>query len=71
MLFLKTEDLRERHTSSLHYVCDFLSIKKIDTIETKIIFSNVYEEMNLDDRKFLLEKFSKEIDDLEKLLGWD
>lgn len=71
MLFLKTEDLRFNHKETIYKVYEFLNVKKIDSIKSQIIFSNKYPKMNDNDRKFLIEKYKKEIDDLEELLGRD
>ena len=71
MLFLKTEDLKEKHEETLHRVYEFLSVAEIDHTEHKIIFSNKYSMMEPSDRKFLQKTFRKEIEEIEGLLGWD
>jgi len=71
LLFLKTEDLKEKHEETLHRVYEFLSVAKTEHTEHKIIFSNKYNIMKPSDRKFLQKTFCKEIEEIEGLLGWD
>jgi hypothetical protein len=71
MLFIKTEDLKTNHYGTLNRVFDFLNITRIDTIKPQTVFSQKYPEMDIEDRKYLLNKFNDSITDLEQLLGWD
>lgn len=71
LLFLKTEELRDNYAASIQRTCNFLYVNELSNSAIKMDFSSNYPEMNIDDRRFLYEKFSKEIDELEELLGWD
>jgi len=71
MLFLKSEELINNHQSTLQKVFKFLDIKEDYYVKPEIVFDQKYGEMDIDDRKFLSEKFREDIDDLEELLGWD
>lgn len=71
ILFLRTEDLRQKHDITINRICDFLCIERLNHTKSEIIFSNEYEEMRLIDKKFLQNKFHNEINKLEVLLGWN
>ncbi len=71
MLFFKTEDLINNHQATLLKVFKFLDIKENYNVKPEIVFEQKYGEMNIDDRRFLCEKFSKDINTLEELLGRD
>lgn len=71
MLFIKTEDLRDNHESTLYRVFDFLGVSRISYIKPAIVNDNQYPPMSESDRMYLSKKFEKDIKDLEKLLAWD
>jgi hypothetical protein len=71
MLFIKTEDLRDNHESTLYRVFDFLGVSRVSNIEPARVNDNQYPPMSESDRMYLLKKFEKDIRDLEKLLSWD
>ncbi|MDY6937084.1 MAG: sulfotransferase domain-containing protein [Cyanobacteriota bacterium] len=71
MLFLKTEDLSDRHTETVDKVCEFIGVSPLNHQAAKRVFSNTYEPMSVADRQFLQERYRAEIAKLETLLGWD
>lgn len=71
MCFLKNEDLRNAHTSTLEKVFRFLEVDPSFSVASEIVFSHVYDDMLPEDKAFLFENFKKEIEVLEHLLDWD
>jgi hypothetical protein len=71
MLFLKTEDLKHRHTETIDRICDFLGVARLHHDRPAIVSSHRYPSMSLSDKTFLKRKFEEEILELEALLGWD
>lgn len=71
LLFLKTEDLRQRHAETMARVVSFLGLPPGPPTRHEIVFSNTYGEMDPATRALLLKIFEPEIKRLEDLLGWD
>ncbi len=71
MLFLRNEDLLEKHEETLLQVYDFLGVAPIYLPPRERIFAHEYEPMSAQDRRYLLDHFAHEIDSLEEFLGWD
>lgn len=71
MLFLKTEELREEHERTLQRVCAFLGIDPFPACKQEIVFSHEYDPMPPADWALLQRIFARELDELERLLGWD
>lgn len=71
MLFLKNEELKNDHASTLKRIFHFLGVDTSIMVEPKEVFSHEYDDMSKEDERFLKNKFLEEIKELEKLLGWD
>jgi hypothetical protein len=70
MLFLRTKDLRERHEETLVHVHRFLGVDPVAQ-PRRAVNARHYAPMREADRRHLLRRFAKEVDELERLLGWD
>ena len=72
LLFIRSERLMTEHVEALNDICDFLGVPAFDIApQHHIRFSQNYEPMDPQDRKFLTNCFASSIRDLEDLLGWD
>lgn len=71
IFFIKNEDLKDAHHSTIERICKFLEIEHIPHSQTKKIHSNDYLPMARIDQKYLIRKLKPDILELEKLLGWD
>jgi hypothetical protein len=71
MLFIKNEELRNDHSGTLNRTFSFLEVTPVDYIEPVNVNSNHYPPMSATDRKYLLKKFKRDIEELEKILNWD
>lgn len=71
MLFLRSEDLKRRHTETLDRVCRFLGAREIHHDRPETVFATPALEMADADRRFLAALYRPELVRLEALLGWD
>lgn len=71
MFFIKNEELRGDHANTLNRTFGFLSVRPVDYIEPVNVNNSHYPPMAVSDRKYLLKKFQRDIEELEKLLNWD
>ena len=71
MLFLRSEDLLRNRRETLARVYEFLEVEPQPLPESKGTFAGEYEPMRPQDRAYLLDLYSREIDALEAFLGWD
>lgn len=71
MLFIRSEDLSQRHRETLRQVYDFLGVADVGMPEERSVLAQKYDMMSQIDRSYLVELFSQELDALEQFLGWD
>lgn len=73
VLVLKYEDFKKDPVSTLNKVFEFLGAdKSLSTFkEKKLNELEYFREMKPEEKQFLLDVFKNDIDEVEKLLGWD
>jgi hypothetical protein len=72
ILFLKDEDLKFNPVDTMKKVCNFLCLDIIEIQKFELFYSLEYEHsMNQNERKLLLDIYDDEIDNLEKIIGWN
>jgi hypothetical protein len=71
LLILRNEDLSARHEDTLLRVYEFLGVEPVYLPPQDRVFSQEYEPMDAQDRRYLLDLFARETDCLESMLGWD
>jgi len=68
----KFEDFRSRPLETINSIFSFLGVKPMKSIRSKDHNVVPYErQMTLPERRELLRSFADEIEELERLLGWD
>jgi hypothetical protein len=71
-LILKSETLRAQPQETLDQVFSFLGVPSLAGIEQKEVLVGSYQApMSQDDRRYLLDLFEKDTDEVERVLGWD
>ena len=69
---IKFEDFRDRQRDTVNSIFDFLGLKPLAPVQSKDRNVVPYErEMTMEERRFLQSIFAKEIEELERLLGWN
>jgi hypothetical protein len=68
----KFEDFRDRPTETVNSIFDFLGLKPLGPVRSKDRNVVPYERaMTMEERRHLYGVFANEIEQLERLLGWD
>jgi hypothetical protein len=71
-LFFKSEELRQNPRQVLHQIGQFLEIESFPPVEPKDVHSRPYiSQLSAKERIYLAEIFASEIEELERMLGWD
>jgi hypothetical protein len=69
---IKFEDFQDRQPETLHSIFDFLGLKPLGSVRNKDRNVVPYErEMTGEERRHIYGAFAQEIEELERLLGWD
>ncbi|MDJ0704399.1 MAG: sulfotransferase [Leptolyngbyaceae cyanobacterium MO_188.B28] len=70
MLFLRTEDLMNKHNDVMKAIYAFLGVNGNPT-QSKVIHSYQGDNISVEARKILLNEYLCDIEELERMLGWD
>jgi len=70
-LILRNEELRHNHYKTMNDVFRFLNVKQVEIPAQEIVHSRRYPPPPASADRALKRFFRKDIEDLEKLLGWD
>ena len=69
---IKFEDFRRNARNTLDAVCDFLSVEPLKILNNVETGSTPYaRKMTGSERQYLFDLYRRDIERLEKLLGWD
>jgi hypothetical protein len=72
VLVIKNEWLKEKPTTTLQKICNFLDITFFDSISIQNMHSRPYPSlMTPEEKNYLRELYDEEIRNLEQALGWD
>lgn len=72
VFILKSEEMRDSPLETVNQVCDFLNVDKFDKLKKETQNVREYpEKMTRFDWKVLYSFYKNEIEQIEKLLGWD
>ncbi|MBY0229133.1 MAG: sulfotransferase domain-containing protein [Gemmataceae bacterium] len=72
VLVLRSEELRDAHEETLRRVFRFLGVDERVEVAAATVFAHAYEKpMDAGLRARLTARFAEDMDDLERLLGWD
>lgn len=71
MLFVRSEDLLDRHAETLARVFGFLGLEPLRSPEPRRVFAGSYRPLPRRDRAFLVRRYARELAELEQFLDWD
>ena len=71
LLFLKSEDLHQKHSIVMNTVLNFLEVDPAFIPQRELLHQGYGTSVSKADRTYLLGEFDQEVVKLEQLLSWD